>query len=77
MARSLLHQGSNGANELYRNRGDGTFEQLNEIGDAANTGYGFGTATADVDADGDVDLFVSNLEKMCFSEMMVTGTSLM
>lgn len=56
-------QGSNGANELYRNRGDGTFEQLNEIGDAADTGYGFGTATADVDADGDVDLFVSNLGK--------------
>ena len=56
-------QGSNGANELYRNRGDGTFEQLNEIGDAEDTGYGFGTATADVDADGDVDLFVSNLGK--------------
>ena len=56
-----LIQGSGGKNMLYRNRGNGTFEQITEIGDAANTEYGFGTATADVDADGDVDIFVSNL----------------
>ena len=54
------------------------FEQLNEIGDAADTGYeALALATADVDAPhGDVDLFVSTLRKRCASpEMMVTGTS--
>lgn len=47
-------------NRLYRNRGDGTFEALEDTG-AEDTGYGMGVATGDVDGDGRVDLFVTNV----------------
>jgi hypothetical protein len=48
-------------NALYRNRGDGTFEDVSaQTGVAAHTGKGMGVAVADYDADGDADLFVTN-----------------
>jgi len=52
----------NEPNRLYRNRGDGTFEDVTERAGVGDTGYGFGCAAGDYDADGDVDLYVCNLE---------------
>jgi hypothetical protein len=51
-----------GKNVLYRNRGDGTFEDVSEragITKARGT-YGLGASTFDFDADGWVDLYVAN-----------------
>ncbi len=45
-------------NQLYLNRGDGTFEAANGIGDS---GYGMGVTAGDYDGDGDVDLYVTNV----------------
>jgi enediyne biosynthesis protein E4 len=54
--------GSPAGHRLYRNRGDGTFEDVSEAsGVAAVAGYGMGAATGDYDNDGDVDLYVTGL----------------
>ena len=53
---------SGGKNALYRNRGDGTFEDVSEksgITKASGT-YGLGVSTLDFDGDGWVDLYVAN-----------------
>jgi len=48
-------------NALYRNRGDGTFEDVSErAGIAAHPGKGMGVAIADYDLDGFPDVFVTN-----------------
>jgi hypothetical protein len=46
---------------LYRNRGDGTFEDVTERAGLAHEFYGLGAAAADYDDDGDQDLFVTAL----------------
>lgn len=49
------------ANLLYRNRGDGTFEDVSgPSGIAAKKGHGLGVAFADYDGDGFTDVFVAN-----------------
>ncbi len=47
---------------LFRNRGDGTFEEVSEAAGVAdaNEYYGLGVAWFDADADGWLDLFVAN-----------------
>jgi len=46
---------------LYRNRGDGTFEDATDrAGIPAASGRGMGVAAADLDGDGDQDLYVAN-----------------
>jgi hypothetical protein len=48
-------------NQLYRNRRDGTFEDISKAsGIAAHVGKGMSVGVADLDADGRDDLFVSN-----------------
>ncbi len=48
-------------NQLYRNRGDGTFEDVSRAsGIAAHVGKGMSVGVGDFDADGQDDLFVSN-----------------
>ncbi|MBT8486742.1 MAG: CRTAC1 family protein [Phycisphaerales bacterium] len=48
-------------NQLFRNRGDGTFDDVTLGSGAGDRGYGMGVATGDVDGDGLVDLYVTNL----------------
>ncbi len=47
---------------LFRNNGDGTFEEITDsaLGDAANLRSGFSVGCADVNNDGWIDIFVSN-----------------
>jgi enediyne biosynthesis protein E4 len=48
-------------NRLYRNRGDGTFEDVSaRAGLSPHVGKGMSAAIADVDADGRPDVFVTN-----------------
>lgn len=47
-------------NALYRNRGDGTFEELAGPAGVAGRGFGMTAAAADYDNDGDTDLYVVN-----------------
>jgi len=46
---------------LYRNRGDGTFENVAEKAGVQNVGFAKGVAWGDYDDDGDLDLYVSNM----------------
>jgi enediyne biosynthesis protein E4 len=48
------------SNRLYRNRGNGTFEDATAGSGADVGGYGMGVASGDFDNDGDADLFVTN-----------------
>ncbi|MBL8212168.1 MAG: CRTAC1 family protein [Bryobacterales bacterium] len=46
-------------NRLYRNKGDGTFEDVTAKAGVAGEGYGMGVAVGDYDNDGDTDLYVT------------------
>jgi hypothetical protein len=48
-------------NRLYRNRGDGTFEDVTQQAGVGGTGYGSAVAVADYDRDGWPDLYVVNV----------------
>lgn len=47
-------------NRLYRNRGDGGFEDVTAVTGTGDPGYGIACAAGDVDGDGWIDLFVAN-----------------
>jgi len=47
-------------NRLYRNKGDGTFDDVSRETGVDDGNWGLGAVFADVDNDGDPDLFVSN-----------------
>ena len=49
------------ANDLFRNRGDGTFENVTGPTGTADVGFGMGAAWGDYDGDEDLDLYVSNM----------------
>lgn len=50
-----------GRNELFLNKGDGTFLKSTQHDDHAHPGYGMGVATGDYDNDGDIDIYVTNV----------------
>ncbi|MEM8930242.1 MAG: CRTAC1 family protein [Acidobacteriota bacterium] len=63
-----------GANELWRNRGDGTFENVTEAAGVGDPGWSVPAAFVDADRDGRLDLYVGNYldfrvsrHKPCFS----------
>lgn len=49
-----------GRNLLYRNRGDGTFDDVTEAAGVGDDGWGTAVTVADIDGDLDQDLFVTN-----------------
>ncbi len=52
--------GSRGpGSRLYRNGGDGRFQDVTESSGAGDDGFGVAVAVADVEADGDADLFLA------------------
>tara|TARA_Y100000590_G_scaffold105224_1_gene119732 strand:- start:2359 stop:4056 length:1698 start_codon:yes stop_codon:yes gene_type:complete len=50
-------------NILYRNTGDGTFEDVTAVAGVGDMGVGRGTAVGDYNNDGGVDLYVVNSDK--------------
>lgn len=48
-------------NRLFRNKGEGLFEDVTKGSGADVPGYGMGAAAGDYDNDGDTDLYVTNL----------------
>ncbi len=52
-------KGQSPSNRLYRNRGDGTFEDVTHKAGVSRTGWGQSVCAGDYDNDGDEDLFVS------------------
>ncbi|HLQ22920.1 MAG TPA: CRTAC1 family protein [Gemmatimonadales bacterium] len=52
-------KGQEPINHLYRNRGDGTFEDVTRKAGLAQSGWGQGVCAGDYDNDGHVDLFVT------------------
>jgi hypothetical protein len=46
-------------NRLFRNRGDGTFEDVTAVAHAQSDGYAMGACFADVDNDGHIDIYVT------------------
>jgi enediyne biosynthesis protein E4 len=54
------HGPSDGTNRLFRNKGDGTFEDVTARSGSGAAGYGQGAIAADYDGDGDTDLYVTN-----------------
>ena len=59
-----------GPDRLYRNRGDGTFEQTAEKAGVADPGWGAGASLFDADGDGDLDLYVANYVEATFDEVL-------
>jgi hypothetical protein len=47
-------------NALYRNSGDGHFDDVTKAVSAGDTGYAMGCTVGDIDNDGDLDLYVTN-----------------
>ena len=47
-------------NPMFRNRGDGTFQDITELSGTADDSYSMGTAAGDYDNDGFLDLYVNN-----------------
>lgn len=48
-------------NRLYRNRGDGTFEDVTHQAGLEGSGYASAACTGDIDNDGHTDLYIANL----------------
>jgi hypothetical protein len=61
-------------NRLYRNRGDGTFEDVTQKAGVGGAGYGIGVAAADIDNDGFTDLYVVNIGRSILYRNRGNGT---
>jgi hypothetical protein len=61
-------------NRLYRNRGDGTFEDVTKRAGVEGTGFGTSAAAADYDNDGHTDLLVVNFGSLILYRNEGDGT---
>lgn len=61
-------------NRLFRNRGDGTFEDVTERAGVAGHGFGTTAAAADYDNDGHADLLVVNFDGLILYHNAGNGT---
>jgi enediyne biosynthesis protein E4 len=61
-------------NRLYRNRGDGTFEDVTKKAGVEGAGYGTAAIAADYDNDGHVDLFVTTVGRCILYHNRGDGT---
>jgi hypothetical protein len=59
---------------LYRNKGDGTFEDVTEKAGVGASGYGMGVAVGDFDNDGHPDIYVTNFGKSILYHNNGNGT---
>lgn len=63
--RPLLRRHADGPDDprdtLWRNRGDGTFEDVTAAAGIHDMRWSFGATAVDIDGDGDTDIFVANL----------------
>ncbi|HVS12361.1 MAG TPA: CRTAC1 family protein [Thermoanaerobaculia bacterium] len=64
-----------GRNQLFRNRGDGTFEAAGEATGADDPHHGMNVAFADLNRDGYPDLFVTNIWFWAAASRQVTETN--
>ena len=55
----LYFVNSEGPGALYRNQGDGSFEETTERAGVGPSGFGMGCAAGDYDNDGDLDLYIT------------------
>lgn len=62
------------SNRLYRNLGNGRFEDVTEKAGVPGHGFGVTAAAADYDNDGDTDLFVVNFDGYILYENLGNGT---
>jgi hypothetical protein len=60
---SLVKTGPQYYNRLYRNRGDGAFEDVTEKAGVRGEGFSIAAAAADFDNDGRTDLFVAGVNR--------------
>ena len=59
----MVKQGDSFSNRLYRNKHDGTFEDVTARAGVAGAGYSMGVAVADYDNDGYADIFVAGVNR--------------
>jgi enediyne biosynthesis protein E4 len=62
------------ANRLFRNRGDGTFEDWTDRAGVGHRGYGQGVLAADLDGDGSTDLYLTDFGPDAFLRNRGDGT---
>lgn len=59
---------------LYRNQGNGKFEDVTEAAGIRHTNYGMGCAVGDIDNDGDLDLYITAVGGNTLYENLGDGT---
>jgi len=67
-------KGMRTTSRLYRNKGDGTFEDVTEKAGVAAAGYGMGVLVGDYDNDGHPDIYVTNYGKNILYRNNGSGT---
>ncbi len=71
---SLKYAGPREPNRLFRNRGDGTFEDVTEKAGLAASGFGSAAAAGDYDNDGFTDLYLANFGRNLLFRNRGNGT---